>query len=416
MSVFHVNRSILPGTVRVGGTVVSYPTFIAFLALNPGLPAYTPLAAPFVKETYAPNGDILRPGVPLHYKNDGVTDVPMDLPFPAGDAYLAAENALNTYVNNLIVLPPLTQADALNALNGRYNFIVKTDIAPFERVFDASIGISYINLQERDAKNTIDANFAALAAQIPTLVTEPDIQAFIDGLDANLRAGITFPIPRTTGTAFYLRRNEVGMPDGIPQLAANTKLDPVYQYNGFVSKILCNGAGGVQPTFALAAGFVEQLFNYGVGALNFSSAPTQEPPGIYPGAFQEKDFFDRVNGTLVERYKLGLTHRWRIRFSYSGKNVNNTVYIRIRLFNPLSAFSLPLIYPLSPGAGTATGEGALEFTSIADGASLPPLGYSTNQTSANVGTGIGYRLGLAANDAINLTITQIASLTNQPQL
>lgn len=139
-----------------------------------------------------------------------------------------------------------------------------------------------------------------------------------------------------------------------------------------------NDGNSIKPAVSMtttSAGVptAEQEFNY-VSPLGISSAPTTH----YPISETDKDetsSYDFVNDTFLEFRSLGCTNTFRFTFNWNKPGALNSKFIiNIRLYNPLSSFTLGYSNYISEE--TSSGVFSCLFSTIADTASLPsPLGF-----------------------------------------
>ena len=176
-----------------------------------------------------------------------------------------------------------------------------------------------------------------------------------------------------------------------------------------VNSFNTNLTSNAKPTFIGLT--TEQLIEYHIPgetftSLNASSFPTTSVPlnqdaGVYSDAL----FYTSNGGGGTDYFKqnqvLGQVSEYRIEVSYTNKTQANSGRIQVRLFNPLSGFSLESAIPLAQGI---TSDAAyVELITISDGANL----------SAPLGTGNGYRLGVSSTTSLDLVIDSITNISRE---
>lgn len=166
-------------------------------------------------------------------------------------------------------------------------------------------------------------------------------------------------------------------------------------------QVKLNTGNSIKPEIAIDASneSVLQQITYGT-PLGLSAYPTTKFPQNI-GTPSDADLYDFPNDSFIENTVAGQPSDWRIVVSYTGKAINSTTGVRMRISNPLSGFILEDTKFL-PNEVTS-GWIVFKFSTIADSASLP----------SPHGTGHGYELAIAADDPINFKIEHVTRFSRK---
>lgn len=222
---------------------------------------------------------------------------------------------------------------------------------------------------------TLDAGGTLTPAQIPSgsLVTSFNTRVGAVVPAASDYDGTQIDYANTDG---FLEPGDVTTEAGIDRLA---------DWAATVGQVKINTGNAVQPVtnnVVPSAGTPspEQIFDYDL-PLGLSSSPTTTWPRMVATP-TDADIWDDTNTSFLENLSLGQVHEWRCQFSYNKPaSPTSKFIISVRLFNPLSGFSLTQQLYISEEV--SSGDFIFQFKTIADSASLP----------SPLGTGNGYQLG-----------------------
>ncbi|ALR29681.1 hypothetical protein ATE47_03690 [Chryseobacterium sp. IHB B 17019] len=160
-----------------------------------------------------------------------------------------------------------------------------------------------------------------------------------------------------------------------------------------------SGGGGTLPTWTNVPANTTKQVMYST-PLSYASSPTTSWPDNSPPS-DAKIF---KNNQFIENAVMGQVHQWRIIINYTKGSNASSQDIRFILRNPSSGFrsEASAVIPSNKTSGVLV----YNFTTIADGASLPPP----------LGTGGGYIIEWVSSDPVALlsidSVTRISSQKN----
>lgn len=202
----------------------------------------------------------------------------------------------------------------------------------------------------------------------------------VDLSNVDNTSDVNKPISTTVQTALDLKQNALVSGVSIKTFNSQSLL-------GSGNIAYKNEAGQVKVNYTglSVTGYTANTYKqYDIGAATptIVASPTTKYPNSLPNNYT--GVFDSARnggsttfaGRIIENPIPGQSVRYRIRFTYSGKNtlLADTQIFFVRLRNPVSGFFLVAPITLAPNA--ASGEFTVDFTTIADTASIPsPNGY-----------------------------------------